>query len=76
MKRPEETNYFKLNPTKERKFEQDKLLIEDLINRDVFVLPDSFGLSSEIHFWLEEHGWKVDHVQEGINEWVRYLKPL
>lgn len=76
MKRPEETAYFRLNPTEEQLTELQKKQIESLISRDLFCIPESFGtLTPEIYTWLHDYGWKVERVQEDINEWVSYLKP-
>lgn len=76
MKRPEETNYFILNPNPKQQLDRDKFIISELIDANVFTLPDSISISPELNSWLSEYGWKIVLVQEGFIEWVNYLKPI
>ena len=54
MKRPEETNYFILNPNPKQQLDRDKFIISELIDTNVFTLPDSISISPELNSWLSE----------------------
>lgn len=76
MKRPEETNYYRLYPTVDQRLLESTSHIERLLATDTFEIPSWIDVSNELQDYLRTYGWQIVQVQEGINEYVRYLRPI
>ena len=61
MKTPVQTKYYQINPTEDSLFEEQKKIIEELLNKNIFVLPyEKFSsISPKLKIWLSGYGWQI-----------------